>query len=266
MNNDMMSDGCMCCMMSTSSEDEFFAQCLGPFLPQVNFCIDPATAENNPDGMVYECMHECELLWHQDDYAAAEAAGCHNNHEDEVCLTVDVYAPGAELPWGEVCCEWCEDWDGDGSPNYEGCCEGMRPDGEMGCEHSDCHFMCEGLHCSGHEDQSLCEASGGTWAEADSCAGQIAMQPMWALQMESDGAPSYVASAWWLGELGEACCTGYEVPGPGSCDSDSDQSIYVSTWFVVLLRHVVCARFFGADAVPRVVMPVPAGPSNALRW
>ena len=220
-----MSDGCTCCLMAASEAgQDGVAQCLLSLLPPVDMCDDPGNAESNPDGAVAECRHECEVYWDEGNYEAADAAGCHNNHEDEVCVTTGVYAPGDELPWGQMCCEWCPDNDGDGIPDYEGCCD-TRADGEMGCEDTDCRWMCDGLHCRAHEDQSVCEASGGSWTVRDSCAELIAMQPLMIMELEHEiGLNTSTASAVWLGQFGEVCCTGYEAPGAGSCDDD------IETW------------------------------------
>ena len=222
-----MSEACMCCMISADDDGEDgFYQCLVPLMPAADFCVDPGNAENNPDSAIFVCMHECEVYHRQGDEEAVAAAGCDDGHEDEVCVANGVYAPGEDTPWGEPCCAWCPDNDGDGVPDYEGCCEGERADGEMGCEDRRCDFMCGGVRCDSHKEQSVCEVSGGTWA-ALSCADEIADQPIMAMKMQSEGYPASLTSAAWLGALGGTCCTGYEVPGSGSCDGELD--LYVSS-------------------------------------
>ena len=222
-----MSEACICCMIAADEDGEDgFYQCLVPLMPVADFCVDPGNAENNPDSEFFECMHECEVLHQRGDVEAAVAAGCDDGHEDEVCVAEGVYAPGEDTPLGEPCCSWCPDNDGDGVPDYEGCCEGERADGEMGCEDRRCEFMCGGVRCASHQEQSACEVSGGTWA-ARSCADEIVHQPIMAMEMQSEGWPASLTSAVWLGALGGTCCTGYEVPGMGSCDDELD--LYVST-------------------------------------
>ena len=163
-----------------------FVYCLAPLLAQqVDFCADPGNATSNPDAAMYECRHACEnwdAPWEE-----LEAAGCFNDqHEDQLCVTEGVYAPGEMQPWGEPCCSSCEDWDGDGSPDYEGCCEGMRSDGEMGCEDRRCAWMCNGMDCFGHEDQSTCEDNSGIWTAVHSCDEAIAEQGLIAMHFAED--------------------------------------------------------------------------------
>jgi hypothetical protein len=196
----------------------------------VDFCVDPGNAANNPDAALYQCRHPCETGEWEDQ----NAAGCHgdtssgNRHEDELCVTEGVYAPGEMQPWGDTCCSFCEDNDGDGSPDYQGCCEGMRADGEMGCEDMRCEWMCNGMSCSEHgQDQTTCEAVDGVWEMAASCADAISQQAMMAMQYAGSGFPESFGSTMWLGEFGVDCCTGYEPPSAeGSCDNDLD--VYVS--------------------------------------
>ena len=154
-----------------------------------------------------------------------------------------------------MCCSWCPDDDGDGSPDYEYCCSGERSDGELGCEDTHCDFHCNGLDCGEHEDQPTCEANGGTWAADEECVEYIAMQPMMAMDLQSDGFSEDFVAAWWLGSFGGACCTGYEAPGAGSCDSEQD--LYVSTLRFVVCRQAFCwcVCCFESDAVLCVAVP-----------
>jgi len=223
--------GCQCCFMTADPDaGDPFGFCLGPLLPQVDFCVDPGNAVNNPDAAIYDCGHPCETL----EWEEANAAGCNgdnsgNRHEDQICVTEGVYAPGEMQPWGEACCEWCGDNDGDGSPDYQGCCEGMRADGEMGCEDSRCEWMCNGINCFEHgEDQATCEANAGVWeARSRSCAEYIESQGMMVMQFAETGFPESFGSSVWLGMYGDVCCTGYELASmEGSCDNDID--VYVS--------------------------------------
>ncbi len=224
-----MTQGCQCCfMMQAGGDVDLFQFCLFPLFPQVDFCIDPGNAQNNPGGAIYDCRHECEAgTWEEQN-----AAGCHgdnfgNQHEDQVCVTEGLFAPGEMMPSGEACCEWCDDWDADGNPDYEGCCEGMRADEEMGCENRHCDWLCEGLHCGEHrEDQMTCESNGGVWVVDSSCDVAIAFQAMMAHGMIEDGLGADFAATMWLSEHAEVCCNGYEPPGNGSCDHEID--VYVS--------------------------------------
>jgi hypothetical protein len=199
--------------------------------PPPDFCVDPGNAMNNPDGAIYECRHPCisDSLSSEDQ----NAAGCHgdnsgNRHADQICVLEGVYEPGEMQPWGAACCEWCGDDDGDGSPDYQGCCEGMRADGEMGCEDMRCEWTCNGINCEAHgEDQPTCEANSGVWEISQSCADSISMQGMIAMQFADMGFPENFASTIWLGDFGDVCCTGYEPASmEGSCDNDID--VYVS--------------------------------------
>jgi hypothetical protein len=212
-----------------ASLDECFRDAFGdhtppppapPPPPAVDYCVDPGNAVNNPNAEIYECKHECDILRVQD-WQAAETAGCNNDHEDVVCVSLGVQAPGEADQWGNVCCEWCEDWDGDGAPDYESCCSGERSDGELGCEQLDCRFQCNGLYCEDHEDETACEDANGVWALSRTCEEMIAAQPTIAMDMPE------TASTFWLGLFGSTCCTGYEAPGEGSCDSSQD--LYVSS-------------------------------------
>ena len=231
-----LTPGCQCCFMSPRDDPSVdpFALCLGPLGPQVDFCASPGNATSNPDANTYECRHVCENWDASQD--ELEAAGCFNDqHEDQICVVDRVYAPGEMQPWGDTCCSWCEDWNADGNPDYEGCCEGMRADGEMGCEDSRCEWMCNGANCFDHgEDQATCEDNGGTWAVDTSCADQIAMQGMIQMQFEQEGMGADVAANLWLGQNGDVCCTGYEPAGPGSCDFDIDSYVSVSIACVAL--------------------------------
>jgi hypothetical protein len=201
---------------------------LQPLFPQVDWCVDPGNAVNNPDGATYRCRHGCETgSWEEQN-----AAGCHgdnsgNQHEDQVCVTVGVYAPGEMQPWGQACCEWCGDNDGDGNPDYQGCCDGMRADGEMGCENTHCEFLCEGVSCFEHgEDQTTCESNGGVWDLQESCAEAISHQGMMAQRDADEGFPDDFGPTIWLADFGETCCTGYEPNYDGACDNYVD--LYVS--------------------------------------
>ncbi len=231
-----LTPGCQCCFMSHGDDLSVdpFVPCLAHLFPQADFCADPGNAQSNPDAMTYECRHVCEN-WDAPE-EELEAAGCYNDeHEDEICVTERVYAPGEMQPWGEACCSWCEDWDGDGDPDYQGCCEGMRADGEMGCEDRGCEWMCNGASCFEHgEDQATCEDNDGTWVVGSSCADQIAMQGVWQMTLEQEGMGADVAAIFWLGENGDVCCTGYEPAGSGSCDDDIDSFVSVSIACVAL--------------------------------
>lgn len=213
-------------------------------LPVVDYCVDPGNAINNPNAEIYECRHECDILRDQS-WEAAEAAGCNNDHEDEVCVSEGVQAPGEADQWGEVCCESCEDLDGDGAPDYESCCSGMRADGELGCEQLYCTFRCNGLYCDLHEDQTACHEANGVWALFGTCEEMIAIQPQMAMQVPGEASP------FWLGLYGSTCCTGYEVPGAGSCDSSQD--LYVSS--MVLCVYGLGLNAAISDAVPCALMP-----------
>jgi hypothetical protein len=222
--------GCQCCFMTADPDaGDPFSFCLGPLLPQADFCVDPGNAENNPDAAIYECRHPCETGEWEDQ----NAAGCHgdnsgNRHDDQICATEGVYEPGEMQPGGDACCSWCGDNDGDGSPDYQGCCEGMRADGEMGCEDSRCEWMCNGINCFDHgEDQATCEGNNGAWDMRESCAESIESQGMMVMQFQEMGFPESFGSSVWLGEFGDVCCTGYEPASlEGSCDNDID--LYVS--------------------------------------
>eukprot|EP01043_Picozoa_sp_COSAG02_P027353 COSAG02_NODE_1610_length_11681_cov_11.455103_12_plen_277_part_00 len=223
-----MTQGCQCCFMNNADADPM-AACIAPLFPQVDFCVDPGNAQNNPDGAIYECRHSCETgTWEEQN-----AAGCHgdnsgNQHQDQVCVTEGVYEPGEMQPWGETCCDWCGDQDGDGNPDYQGCCEGNRADGEMGCEDQQCVWMCNGVDCFDHgADQATCEGNGGTWTLDNSCATLIATQGLIVQELASQGFSADIATMFWLGEFAETCCTGYQPPNyEGSCDNDQD--LYVS--------------------------------------
>jgi hypothetical protein len=228
-----MTEGCQCCFLSVQEEGPGdvnpFQICLLPLLPQVDFCVDPGNAQNNPNGEVFECRHACQV----GTYEEQNAAGCHgdnsgNQHPDQVCVTEGVYAPGDMQPSGESCCEWCEDLNQDGNPDYEGCCEGMRADGEMGCEDRHCEWLCEGISCHEHgEDQTTCESNGGAWVFYRSCAERIRFQAVLAQGVAEDGLSDDFAAMYWLANYAEACCTGYGVPNyEGSCDNDV--VVYVS--------------------------------------
>jgi hypothetical protein len=224
-----LTPGCQCCFMSVGDDPaaDPFVLCLAPLFPQVDFCADPGNATSNPNATTYECRHACEN-WDAP-MEELEAAGCFNDeHEDQICVTEGVYAPGEMQPWGDACCSWCEDWDGDGNPDYQGCCEGMRADGEMGCEDRRCEWMCNGVSCFEHgEDQATCEDNGGRWAAYHSCEDYIAMQGIVAQDFAEMGFPADFAAVMWLGEFGESCCTDYAPPSfEGSCDFDVD--VYVS--------------------------------------
>ena len=223
-----LTQGCQCCFQTTQQDADPFAVCIAPLFPQVDFCVDPGNAQNNPDGETYECRHGCETgSWEEQN-----AAGCHgdnsgNPHEDQVCVTEGVYAPGEMQPWGDTCCSWCGDQDGDGNPDYQNCCEGMRADGEMGCEYTRCEWMCNGASCFEHGDQATCEDNGGTWTVVDSCAEMIATQGMMVQMLAEEGFPDDFAAMVWLGQFAETCCTGYQPPTyEGTCDND--QELYVS--------------------------------------
>ena len=227
-----MTQGCQCCFQTQHQQnpdgDEFVA-CIAPLFPQVDFCVDPGNAQNNPDGAIYECRHSCETgSWEEQN-----AAGCHgdnsgNRHEDEVCVIEGVYAPGEMQPWGDTCCSWCGDADDDGNPDYQDCCTGMRADGEMGCEDTRCEWLCNGVSCFDHgENQATCEDNGGTWTVDDSCADVIAFQGMVVQDLADEGFPADFAAMFWMGRFAETCCTGYQPPNyEGSCDND--QELYVS--------------------------------------
>ena len=225
-----LTPGCQCCFMSVGDDPDAdpFVLCLAPLFPQVDFCADPGNAQSNPNATIYECRHACEN-WDAP-MEELEAAGCFNDeHADQICVTEGVYAPGEMQPWGDPCCSWCEDWDGDGEPDYQGCCEGMRADGEMGCEDRRCEWMCNGVSCFEHgEDQATCDDNGGRWAADHSCEEQIAMQGMHQIRFEAEGMGADFAASIWLGENGDMCCTGYEPAGPGSCDDDIDSYVSIS--------------------------------------
>ena len=90
-----MTPGCQCCFFSVQDDQtsDPFILCLAPLLPQPDFCADPGNAQSNPDGMLYECRHACENKDAPMD--VLEAAGCFNaEHEDQICVTEGVYAPG----------------------------------------------------------------------------------------------------------------------------------------------------------------------------
>ena len=168
----------------------------------VDFCVDLAGGMNNNEAAYFECQHPCNT---GDSESQAEA-GCHgdgmgNAHDDQVCVVEQVWAPGEDM-WGQPCCSWCGDNDGDGTPDYEGCCTGMRTDGEMGCEYSYCRFMCNGLDCSGHEDQATCEDNGGLWTVTNTCMGAIEEQRDYVVGRPEGDA----AAAFWLAEHGTTCC------------------------------------------------------------
>ena len=218
---------CFTCVVAFGGQEGFEACRTPP--PPADFCVDPGSAANNPDGALYMCNHQCDVLRNQGDWEAADAAGC-NDHEDEVCVSMGVQAPGEADQWGNVCCAWCGDDDGDGTPDYENCCIGMRADGEMGCEFNDCRFYCDGLECRDHGDQTACEAGNGVWEVDQDCENMIAMQSMWMSRMPSVAAPM------WLGQYGDTCCTGYEAPGPGSCDGQGNLDAFVSSMGLVCLR------------------------------
>jgi hypothetical protein len=236
----MLTQGCQCCFMETPIAADPFVVCIAPLMPTADFCVDPGYAANNPDGALYECRHSCET----GDWESQNAAGCHgdnfgNMHEDHVCVTETVYAPGEMQPLGDTCCSWCGD--NQTSPDYyAACCSGMRADGEMGCEDTRCEWMCNGLNCFAHnEDQATCEDNGGMWEAVESCADAAAMQGMYAQEI-GDMAPAF-----WLGRYGGTCCTGYEVPGEGSC-ADADIAVYVSVssrsppCMSIVLAHGAC--------------------------
>ncbi len=239
-------DDCRCCFMAQAgTPNDPFVTCFGHlFPPSVDFCADVGT-QNNANGAIYECRHPCETLAPDEE----QAYGCHgdgfgNQHEDQVCVPGEVYDPGEMQPWGEPCCSLCEDWDGDGEPNYQGCCEGMRTDGQMGCEFSSCVWMCSGARCEEHgQDQSTCETNGGVWASERSCADEIARQGMVPLWMP--GLPLDRAGLVWLAQHGETCCTGYQLPSfEGSCDSDVEIFVRLSVLPVLLplaLPSKLCA-------------------------
>jgi hypothetical protein len=226
-----LTPGCQCCFMSIQDDlsADPFVLCLEPLFPQVDFCADPGNAQSNPDAVPGHCLHLCEnynALWEE-----VEAAGCFNDqHEDYICVTEGVFAPGEMQPWGETCCSWCGDSDGDGNPDYQGCCEGMRADGEMGCEDTRCEWLCNGINCFEHgEDQATCEGIGGTWETlGTSCEEQIAGQGMYQVMYELSGMGVDLAAIFWLADYGDVCCTGYEPAGPGSCDDDIDNYVSVS--------------------------------------
>ena len=226
-----LTPGCQCCFMSIQDDlsADPFVLCLEPLFPQVDFCADPGNAQSNPDAVPGHCLHLCEnynALWEE-----VEAAGCFNDqHEDYICVTEGVFAPGEMQPWGETCCSWCGDSDGDGNPDYQGCCEGMRADGEMGCEDTRCEWLCNGINCFEHgEDQATCEGIGGTWETlGTSCEEQIAGQGMYQMMYERSGMGVDLAAIFWLADYGDVCCTGYEPAGPGSCDDDIDNYVSVS--------------------------------------
>ena len=231
-----LTPGCRCCFMSVNEDTTMdpFTLCLAPLVPQRDFCADPGNAQSNPDAVLSECRHACENWDAPMD--VLEAAGCFEpEHEDQICVTEGVYAPGEMQPWGEECCSWCDDRDYDGTPDYEGCCEGMRADGEMGCEDTRCTWMCNGVNCFEHgDDQATCEGNGGIWLVQSSCEEMIAMQGMLAMEFEGRGMGADVAASIWLGENGDLCCTGYEPAGSGSCDNDIDTYVSVSTACVAL--------------------------------
>ena len=213
-----MDDACLTCLILTEepgSDGPNINFCLsdGGSAPEVDFCADPGNGHSNPDGALFACQHFCVTGTDEQ----RQAAGCWEpGHEDEVCEVRGVYAPGEEFPWGERCCEWCDDFDGDGNPDYEGCCEGMRSDGQMGCEDRSCDWHCDGVECFMHEDQATCESSGGLWGPVDYCVNELQEQGRY----EEDGLTRAVGAAMFLGRYGETCCTGFEPPWnlAGACN------------------------------------------------
>ena len=231
---DALSQGCQCCIIANSdSESGPMDTCLHSLVPPVDFCVDPGGGMNNFAAATFECRHPCET----GDWDSQFAAGCHgdgmgNAHDDQFCVVEQVWAPGepydSNAP-GDTCCNWCGDFDGDGNPDYQGCCEGMRTDGEMGCEWLNCQFMCNGLECYLHEDQTACEGNGGTWTATHTCMDAIADQRGYVAELGDTS----IAAAVWLGHHGASCCqmdadgTPYDPSVAGTCN-DADVAVYVS--------------------------------------
>ena len=253
-NTSVLSAGCRCCFRR-ARDTGASAQiaCLAPVLPPVDFCVDPGSAQSNPGADTGVCRHPCQ------NYGGASedwlAAGCdtpHEDHEDAVCVT-EVSAPGEVVPWSSYVC--CSDCVGKG----EGCC-GERPDGEIGCYHTECDWMCAGISCIEHEDQPTCLENNGTWVVDWSCEEEIAEQPV---LVETDsrrsGWPVGIVGAMWLGRYGDACCTGYEAPGPGSCDLDIE--IFVSASSEHLPLHVMARveRYVSSRSCRQDVVAVAVG-------
>ena len=108
--------------------------------------------------------------------------------------------------------------------------------------------MCNGVSCFEHgESQAMCQENGGRWVADDWCAEKIAMQGMEVVHMAEDGLAD-LAGAVWLGEYGETCCTGYEVPGQGSCDDDIDVWVSLHRLRCILMRSCSSLRSRHGDA------------------
>ena len=250
---DSASPDCWCCVLNAQDAME---ECFAPPMPPVDFCVNQGGAANNPDGALAECMHQCDALMHSDWYGYAwYAAGCHDeNHADKACVVIQLLEPGEH-----GCCWQCQDTDGDGSINYEGCCDAdrgyeihttsglyfdrPRPDGQPGCERRDCFFACGALGCSIHETQTACDANNGTWTQTLDCAERIASQAFDGFMMSSGSNPKYpedTVPGVWLAIFGEVCCSGYEPPGPGSCDGE--EANFVSEHLAVLAKDGLCAH------------------------
>ena len=244
---DSASPDCWCCVLNArANELDAMEECYAPVMPPVDFCVNQGDAANNPDGALAECRHQCDALdWYGD---AWYAAGCDDeNHADKACVVSQLLEPG-EHGTTEICCWQCEDTDGDGSINYEGCCDAdreydpaVRSDGQPGCERRDCFFACGALGCSSHETQTACDANNGTWTQTGDCAEEIASQAFQAFMMSSRrGMPEDSFATLWLEEFGEVCCSGYEPPGPGSCNGE--EANFVSEHLAVLAKDGLCAH------------------------
>ena len=234
-NSSVLSPGCRCCLRrarDTGASVEI--TCLAPVLPPVDFCVDPGSAQSNPGADSGVCRHPCdnyELAYDSEERVAADCHIQREDHEDTVCVT-EVAAPGEVVPWSSyVCCSECV-----GKNDYESCQCGERPDGEIGCFNTECEWMCTGITCIEHEDQPACLANNGTWMVHWSCEEAIAEQPLLVERSSRhSGWHADVAGAIWLGDYGDACCTGYEAPGPGSCDLDTEIFVSASSKHLPLL-------------------------------
>ena len=85
--------------------------------------------------------------------------------------------------------------------------------------------MCNGgIECFEHETEGDCTSNGGEWTQTQQCADAIATQGL-IMAMQPDMADIW--PAYWLGEYGDTCCTGYTPPSAAGSCTDDDAAHYV---------------------------------------
>jgi hypothetical protein len=112
-----------------------------------------------------------------------------------------------------------------------------------------CYFECNGVVCDAHESETACEDANAVWDSLGTCEEVITVQPQMAVDLVEW--PTEMVASYWLALYGSSCCTGYEIPGVGSCDSGQD--LYVSS--MALCTYGLGVDAAVSDAVPCAPMP-----------